>query len=85
MYSPREALTHAKTLLKYSPSAEQLNVLHNRIHDWLIEAKQKDADSPGVGKCAVPYEWLYHLVERVMEKQVSCVEAVQEIREYERE
>lgn len=87
MYNdPRKALDHVKTLFKYNPSDEQLNSLHNRVHDWLIEAKQKDADNPGtVGKCAAPYQWLMDLVELVMAKEISFADAVREIREYERE
>lgn len=87
MYSdPRTALDHAKTLLKYSPNDEQLNALQNRVHTWLTEAKQKDADNAKtVDKYAAPYEWLYQLVDRVMAKEISFADAVNEIREYERE
>lgn len=87
MYSdPRKALYHVKTLLKYNPTPKQLLELQERVKGWLTEAKQKDNSNPmSVGKCAAPYEWLYQLVDRVMAKEISFADAVNEIREYERE
>ena len=80
---PRKALYQAKTLLRYSPTTEQLQVLRNNIHTWLIEAKEKDSQLPStLASYAAPYEWMMDLVNQVLDQKISFAQAIEDIHQY---